>query len=205
MTLKTALRAALVLAVLASVQPAQAKDTAFMTLRSQYVSATEQRGDAVQRALGTVEALLKADPADAVAMAYKGSLLTMAGGDAMMPWNKLKYVNVGLELMDDAVARSGRAKAHDIDAQVEILMVAGFTFSRLPSMFKREPHARKMIASLIAHPGFGTLEPKLQAQALAIAAAFATKDGKAPEAQALLGRASAADAPTARKVYDDRT
>lgn len=205
MTLKTALRAALVLAVLATMQPAHAKDTAFMTLRTQYVAASEQRGDAVQRALGTVEALLKADPADAVAMAYKGSLLTMAGGDAMMPWNKLKYVNVGLELMDDAIARSGGARAHDVDAQVEILMVSAFTFSRLPAMFKREPQARKTITSLIAHPAFDTLEPKLRAQALAIAAAYAAKDGKATEAQALLDRASTADALTARQVYNARS
>ena len=205
MTLKTALRAALVLAALTTTQPAHAEDTAFMTLRTQYVAATEQRGDAVQRALGTVEALLKTDPADAVAMVYKGSLLTMAGGDAMMPWNKLKYVNVGLELMDDAISRSGRARAHDIDAQVEILMVSAFTFSRLPSMFKREPQARKTVTNLIAHPAFDTLEPKLRAQALAIAAAYAARDGKAAEAQALLDRASTADAPTAQKVYNARS
>lgn len=203
MKLTPGLRAIAFAITLVGAAPAHAKDQ-FMSLRAQYNTAVAERGDAVQMALGTAEALLKSNPQDAVAQAYKGSLLTMVGGESLMPWNKLKYVNVGLDLMDGAVAAANGAPSHGLDPELEILMVAGFTNSRLPAMFKREPMARQAISRLIKHPAFTTLEPRLQAQSLAIAAAYAKRDGDAATAARLMEQATAADAATARRVFDER-
>ncbi len=205
MTLLTSTRALLLAALLTGPVPTLAKDTNYMTLSTQYATAVEERGDAVQRALGTAEAMLKVNTGDSVALAYKGSLLTMVGGDALMPWNKLKYVNVGLELLDEAVAKSSGAPSHGLDAELEIFMVAGFTNARLPAMFKREPLARQNISRLIAHPHFEDLPANLRAQALSIAAAYAMKDGHEDSAKALFEQAKTADAKVAQSVYDDRT
>lgn len=204
MSLNNTLFAAAISLTLAGMIPAQAQDTQFMSLRNQYNTAVAERGDSVQRALGTAEALLKSNPNDAVAKAYKGSLLTMVGGDSLMPWNKLKYVNVGLGLMDDALAEMQGAPSHGMDVSLEILMVSGFTNSRLPDMFKRGPLARQQISRLIAHADFSTLEPRLQAQALAIAAAYAKRDGDQAKADNLMVQAKGLDAATARRVYDER-
>ncbi len=176
-----------------------------MSFITQYNKAVSQRGIAVQKALGTVEAILRSNPNDTVAMAYKGSLLTIVCGEALLPWNELKYVNVGLELIDKALATVATASSHELFAEIEILMVAGFTNSRLPAMFKREPMARQNISRLIAHESFKDLQSKLQAQALAIAAAYAKKDGDKSLAQRLLSKAEAVDAGVARSTYDEHT
>ncbi|MCX7560545.1 hypothetical protein OS190_13290 [Sulfitobacter sp. F26204] len=205
MNLVTSTRALLLTALLTGATPTFAKDTNYMTLSTQYATAVEERGDAVKRALGSAEAMLKSNASDAVALAYKGSLLTMVGGDALMPWNKLKYVNVGLELLDEAVASSTGAPSHGLDPELEILMVAGFTNARLPAMFKREPLARQIISRLLEHPRFDDLAPELRAQALSIAAAYANKDGNGESAKILLERAKTANAKVAQSVFDERS
>jgi hypothetical protein len=192
-----------VIGIIAS--PSFSQDIQIMTLRTQYSTAVTERGDAVQIALGTAESILSKNPQDAVAKAYKGSLLTIVGAESLMPWNKLKYVNIGLELMDDAVDQNGSTPSYGLPADMEILMVSGFTNARMPEMFKREPLARQNISRLIAHLEFGMLEPDLRAQALAIAAAYAHADGNEEAANTLLDQAIAADADTARSVYDERS
>lgn len=205
MTFISTTRALLLAATLFGPVPSFAKDTNYMTLSTLYATAVTERGDSIQRALGTAEAMLKSNADDSVALAYKGSLLTMSGGEALMPWNKLKYVKIGLELLDDAVAQSADAPSHGLNAELEILMVSGFTNSRLPAMFKREPLARQNISRLIMHPDFDELSGELKAQALSIAAAYASKDGNDDSAKELLTRAKAADVKVAQSVYDDRT
>lgn len=185
--------------------PSLSQETQIMTLRTQYITAVAERGDAVQVALGTAESMLSNNPQDAVAKAYKGSLLTIVGAESLMPWNKLKYVNIGLELMDEAMDTTEDTARRDLPADLEVLMVSGFTNARMPEMFKREPLARQNISLLISHPEFGLLEPNLRAQALAIAAAYAHKDGNDQTAASLMEQASAADPDVARSVYDERT
>lgn len=185
--------------------PSLSQETQIMTLRTQYTAAVSERGDAVQVALGTAESILSKNPHDAVAKAYKGSLLTIVGAESLMPWNKLKYVNIGLELMDEAMDTVEDSAPRGLPADLEILMVSSFTNARMPEMFKREPLARQNISLLITHPEFGTLESNLRAQALAIAAAYAHADGNDETAVSLMEQASAADAGVAQSVYDERT
>jgi hypothetical protein len=80
--------------------------------------------------------------------------------------------------------------SHGIDATAEVLMVAAFTNSRLPRMFKRESMARQQIRELIAHHAFGTLDGDLQAQALEIAAGYARVDGDGPRSDEFFARAA---------------
>jgi hypothetical protein len=191
----------------ASVIPTTAsanKDGSFMDLRKLYQIAVAERGDTVNRAMAAAEAILAADPKDAVARAYKGSLLTMMGGDAWMPWNKLRYVNRGMDMLDAAVAEAKDAKDHGLDGEAEILLVAAFTNSRLPSMFNRAAAARQQIRRLIALPTFASLETSLQARALAIAAAYAHQDGNKAESDALLARAVALNEREARREFNER-
>lgn len=167
-----------------------AENRSIMSLRTLYKVAVTERGDAVNAAMAKADEILERQPNDTVALVYKGSLLTMMGGDAFMPWNKLRYVQGGIDLMDNALGTIQRFRSHGADAGVEALMVAAFTNSRLPRMFKRDALARQQIAELIVHPAFGTLEYELRVQALEIAAEYARSDGDASRAAELLTRAA---------------
>jgi len=72
---------------------------------------------------------LSINPKLGIAKAWYGSLLTIEGKYALMPWNKLKYVQKGLLLMDDAV-KSNRNN-------IEVRIVRGENNLALPKFFNR--------------------------------------------------------------------
>ena len=65
--------------------------------------AGERNPDYMKRAEELFEKLIRLDPKNSEAFAYSGSLLTIKGRDAWMPWNKLKHVEEGLDNLDKGV------------------------------------------------------------------------------------------------------
>lgn len=73
--------------------------------------------------------VLSINPKSNVAKVWLGSLITIEGKYSLMPWNKLKYVQKGLLLMDDAV-KSNRSN-------ITVRMVRGENNLALPKFFNR--------------------------------------------------------------------
>ncbi|MCX6133798.1 MAG: hypothetical protein NTU47_08300 [Ignavibacteriales bacterium] len=61
-------------------------------------------GNSVDKGVRTFDQLLAIDSTNAVAVAYRGALLTMRGRDSWWPPNKLKYMRQGCEELDRAIA-----------------------------------------------------------------------------------------------------
>jgi len=64
-----------------------------------------EKGDkkAVKQAESLFKKLLQLEPKNAEVLSWYGSILTMKGRDAWLPFFKIKYVNDGLKEMDKAV------------------------------------------------------------------------------------------------------
>jgi tetratricopeptide (TPR) repeat protein len=58
---------------------------------------------AVDKGISVLDQLLAIDSTNAVAVAYRGALLTMHGRDSWWPPNKLKYMRQGCEELDRAI------------------------------------------------------------------------------------------------------
>ena len=60
-------------------------------------------GSAVDKGVRTFDQLLTIDSANAIALAYRGALVTMQGRDSWWPPNKLKYMKQGCAELDKAI------------------------------------------------------------------------------------------------------
>jgi tetratricopeptide (TPR) repeat protein len=109
-----------------------------------------------ERANKMFQQLLAATPGDPVALAYLGSTWVIKGRDAWAPWNKLRYVDKGLALLDKAVLlltpEHDRVVVEGLAASVRVRSVAGIAYAGLPDMFKRFDQGRDLLRTLTASP-----------------------------------------------------
>lgn len=126
-------------------------------------------------AASVAQGYLDANPASALAMAYLGSVRTLQGAAATVPWRRLAYMGQGFKLLDQSVeAASGTATAES-DA-TEALLVAGLTHASIPSVFKRRQEAIRCLERLPMRPGFASLDRANQALVHAWLAALLADD-----------------------------
>jgi tetratricopeptide (TPR) repeat protein len=115
-----------------------------------------------ERANEVFAQLTKAAPGDPLPLAYLGSTWVIKGRDAWAPWNKLRYVDKGLALLDKAVLLLGpehdRLVVEGLPASVRVKSVAGIAYAGLPDMFKRFDQGRDMLRALLASPLLGQVE-----------------------------------------------
>lgn len=97
---------------------------------------------AVKKSVACLERLLKLDGRNVLALAYYGSAVTMQGRDAWMPWNKMKYVNLGTGKLDKAVMIDS--------ANVRVRLVRAVNSTNLPAFLNRRPFALRDFAYLVA-------------------------------------------------------
>ena len=173
-----------------------------MPLIQAYQTAMAERGGAFETAMVQVDMILAKKPADARATAYKGSLLTMMGDDAFLPWTRVRKATDGINLMDEALAASA-AQEFCVKQRAEIVMICGFTNSRMPRLFKRGKIARQLISELIGSPLFADLPEKCQAQAFACASLHAKSDGRLHMADDFAAKARAVEPCVAERVLND--
>jgi tetratricopeptide (TPR) repeat protein len=133
-----------------------APEPQFQAAFQQFQSALQGDSGAVDKANEAFAALLKAEPADPVLMAYSGAATTLRAGTTMLPWKKMNYAEEGLAQIDKALALL--QPAHDAlrpahpPASLETRFVAANTFLALPGMFNRGPRGAKLMAELLASP-----------------------------------------------------
>lgn len=105
-----------------------------------------------------ISTFLKENPSDPLALVYKGSLKTIQGRDASMPWQKLVLVNEGFDLLDKAIAQIANARVRNgYDIPLEILIVSGFTNAAVPKSFGRRPLAERDLSHALNSKSFGML------------------------------------------------
>lgn len=134
------------------------------------------------------------DPGDPMALAVRGTLMTMRAAEEWLPYNKLRSVNAGLELLDQATA--GIEPSHD--DFLRVYTFAAVANAAVPAFLDRADFARRYFDAVRGHPQFGAMEPQAQARILAWLARLEGPETGA--GGALLAQARALDAAVADAV-----
>jgi cytochrome c-type biogenesis protein CcmH/NrfG len=82
--------------------------------------------EAVEKGMTYLDKALELEPANGVALAYRGSLWTMRARDAWWPFTKMSRVDKGIDEMDKAVELA--------PTDVTVRIVRGINSIQLPSM-----------------------------------------------------------------------
>lgn len=159
--------------------------------------------NAIEAAIKMFDDILTSNPEEHLALIYKGSLTAKLAKVSWMPWNKLRFVNQGIDLMDKGVEALQAKKA---DARTEIVarMVRGITSARIPSAFKRGKTASADFQFIRQHPSFASMESAHRATALAYSAVLLWREGNEPEAQKYLAQARTIDRSIADGIWNEK-
>jgi len=124
-----------------------------------YNMVSKQENDyAAERAEELFKAILKKDKDHTESMVYYGSLLTLMGRDAFLPWDKLSYVEEGCEMMDKAV----RLEPDNIRLRIR----RALNNINLPDSFNRQAYYLEDFEFIRNHPAFLTFKPEFRQQIL---------------------------------------
>lgn len=113
----------------------------------------------IEPAIAAFDALARAEPGQPVYAAYLGSALGLRARGALMPWNKVKYAEEGLDHVDRALAslkpEHDRQLLRGVPVSLETRLVAANMFISLPDgIFHRRAAGKKLIDDVLRNPGF---------------------------------------------------
>lgn len=149
--------------------------------REQQQLAIKGDEDATEKAYDLFEQLLKANPNSAMLLANLGSLETIKGRDAWMPWNKMSFVESGLDKIDQALEMIEDedyqdSKVSQIWQSIEARNVAANTFISLPSMFNRYESGKEELVLLLSSAKFASAPKGIKNSAYKLAIKVAKDD-----------------------------
>ncbi len=148
-------------------------------------------GAAIER----FQALVDADPAQPLYLAYLGSAHTLKARDAWMPWTRMQYVEKGLDIIDKALSMLG--PEHDEQALrgsivgTETRLVAISTFLKVPGFLNRRQSADDLLAETLNTPAFFKAPPEVKGRLWLQAAELARLDKDPAARRGYLEKAAA--------------
>ena len=181
-----------------------APDASFDSAFHHFIVASGGDNSAVDAAADEFDALLKAEPANPVLMAYTGAATALRAKTTMMPWKKMGYAEDGLAMVDKAVAML--APAHDAVVQhgtpgsIEVRFVAANAFLGVPPFMNRGARGAKLLNEVLASPLFEKAPLPFQGTVWMRAAALASKEQRTADAQRYLNEVISRNAPQAEKA-----
>jgi hypothetical protein len=181
-----------------------APDAAFDSAFRHFIVASGGDKSAVDPAADAFDTLLKAEPANPVLMAYAGAAGAMRAGTTSLPWKKMGYAEDGMALLDKSLAML--TPAHDAPMQhgtpgsLEVRFVAANTFLSVPPFMNRGARGAKLLGEVLASPLFEKAPLPFQGSVWMRAAALATKEQRADDAQRYLHEVISRNAPQAEKA-----
>jgi hypothetical protein len=174
-------------AALGAASARAAPEAAFQAAFVQFSSASAGDAAAVVGAADAFDALLRAEPANPVLMAYAGASTALKATTTMMPWKKMTYAEDGLALLDKALALL--TPAHDAPVQhgtpgaLEVKFVAANTFLAVPGFMNRGARGSRLLNEVLASPLLAAAPLPFKGQVWMRAAALAIKERRAADAR----------------------
>ena len=151
--------------------------------------------------------LLQADSSNPLFVAYYGSTFAMRARDGGAPWQKIKWVNEGINNIDHALALLGpqyEAKTmRGVPIGLETRLVAIATYIPLPSLFNRMGVARQQLAQAMGSPSFAGASDELRGRFYYEDALIAHSDGDTEHERRAL-REVVKDAPPSLNMNEVR-
>jgi hypothetical protein len=191
----------MLVAVLSAGVAIAAPEPAFEAAFVQFGAASTGDSAAIDKAADAFDALLKAEPANPVLMAYAGASTAMRAGTTVLPWKKMGYAEDGLALIDKSLALL--TPAHDGPMQhrtpgvLEVKLVAANTFLGVPGFMNRAARGGKLLTEVLTHPLLETSPLPFKGVVWMRAAGLAAKEQRNDEARRLLNLVVSHGAPQA--------
>jgi tetratricopeptide (TPR) repeat protein len=117
--------------------------------------ASSGEASAVDKGISIFDRLLAIDTTNAVAVAYRGALLTMRGRDSWWPPNKLKYMRQGCQELDRAIEMD--------PGDIMVHLIRGINGLGLPEYAGRLPTSLEDFILLLRRPDFQEQTKELKA------------------------------------------
>ncbi len=138
---------------------------------------------ATKKAFELFEQLQKKSPKSAMLLANLGSIETIKGRDAWMPWNKMAYVEAGLDKIDQALDMIESdsfkdSKITHVWQSIETRTVAANTFISLPSMFNRHESGKEELVLLLSSAKFKNSPKNIKNSAYSLAVTVSKKENR---------------------------
>ena len=127
-----------------------------------YNQAAQGNEDLVEVAYERLYDTLQQDGATPLTLVYLGSTETLMGRDALLPWNKMKYVEKGLSTIDKSLVLlkdedqpiHEQPRVQGVPDSYLTRAMAAVTYTSLPDMFKHFDRGYDLFLSLLAEDEF---------------------------------------------------
>ncbi|HEX7439279.1 MAG TPA: hypothetical protein VF319_04215 [Caldimonas sp.] len=178
-----------------------APDAAFQSAFQHFSSASAGDNAEVDPAADAFEALLKAEPANPVLMAYAGASISLKARTSVLPWKKMSYAEDGLALLDKSLALLTPASDAPIQrgtpGSLEVRFVAANTFLAVPDFMNRGARGAKLLSDVLESPLFAKAPLPFKGTVWMRAAELAAKERRAQDARRYLNEVITQGAPQA--------
>ncbi len=181
------------LLVLNIITTAQAMDvTQFNELNARYLSAVNGDKNSVRKAIRYFNKLTIPAPYDSLIQTYRGSLESVMATHVYMPWNKMKHVELGSDLMDDALDEM--TEIHDTtqlngtSLSIHIRLNIAHSYFSFPDFLNRYQDSKDLISEILESPQFKSANIEIKNSTYELAAAMAKKDGDKQKQTAFLSK-----------------
>ncbi len=131
-------------------------ESQFQSAFNQFLQANSGDESAIDPAAKAFSALLKAEPANPVLLAYTGAATAMKATTTWLPWKKMAYAEDGLAQLDKALALL--SPAHNANVQngtpgvLEAKFVAANTFLAVPGFMNRAERGARLLNDVVSSP-----------------------------------------------------
>jgi hypothetical protein len=162
---------------------------------------------AVAPAQDAFKELLQTEASNPLFIAYYGSTFAMRARDGGAPWQKIRWVNEGVDNIDRALALLGPqddAKTlRGVSVALETRLVAIATYIPLPALFNRMSVARQQLTVAMSSPSFDRASNELRGRFYYEDALVARADGDSEHERRAL-REVVKDAPPSLNMNEVR-
>jgi hypothetical protein len=137
--------------------------------------------EAVVPAQEAFKDLLHSDASNPLFVAYYGSTFAIRARDGGAPWQKIKWINEGIDNIDRALALLGpqydTRTMRGVPVSLETRLVAVATYIPLPGLFNRMSVARQQLAAAMGSESFANASNDLRGRFYYEDALIAHADG----------------------------
>jgi len=145
-----------------------------------YLSAVDGNKKQVRDAKQHFKTLSVSGPNNALIQTYIGSLESLMATHVYMPWNKMKHVELGSELMDEAIEEIDETHDNTTIAgtplSIRMKTIAAHTYFRFPKFLNRYQDAKDLVAEIEESPLFATSSIESKNSIYQLAADIATEE-----------------------------
>lgn len=130
----------------------------FVEAHAIYMTASNGNEEVVIDASKYFKKMSEQAPYDILVKTYLGSLESMMAEHVYMPWNKMKYVEIGSEQMDEALDEL--TNKHDnttlggTPLSVRMKTIVAHTYFRFPKFLNRYQDAKDIVAEILESSAF---------------------------------------------------